>query len=307
MEPEPFASRTRAGLWVRFQDGELAVRDADFGEEGILALQDFIDGMLPSGQQLKALVIGTCQELWGGEGHECSQLAATTRLEFRCCYLQFPVLLRQAPNLRKLVIEHCAIKPQEGDANDDYWLALSCLPAGLQRLSLMNTPVKHPPSFPPMPGAPAGWGACCHYCMGCSRAEDRASRMKPFLGFIKACRTSTAPAALEELSLSCIQLRHLVSLDPSPLSVATSLRRLRVGETEEQYRWQVGKLLPGLVEASLQLIVPDAEALAESLPHLQELELWTYADPRLAAEPGALECLAALMPGLSVRTMVIDS
>lgn len=45
------------------------------------------------------------------------------------------------------------------------------------------------------------------------------------------------------------------------------------------------------------------EALAEALPHLQELELWTYADPRLAAEPGALECLASLMPSLSVHTV----
>lgn len=110
-----------------------------------------------------------------------------------------------------------------------------------------------------------------------------------------------------ELSPCWLQLRRLVILDPSPLSVATSLRHLRVGETDEQYRRQVGKLLPKLVEAGLQLTVPDAEALAEALPHLQELEMWTYADPRLAAEPGALECLASLMPSLSVHTVVVDS
>lgn len=153
------AAHGRCGYRVWFRDGELALWDAATKTsgrgEGIKGLQRFVDVMLPPGQQLKALLLTDC----GGPSrqrlgsHACRQLAATTRLELRRCTLDFPALLRQAPDLQELVIEDCTQQSVDVDDRSSE-LSLAVLPPGLKRLSLMSTDLKDHQDFPSMPGGP---------------------------------------------------------------------------------------------------------------------------------------------------------
>ena len=169
----------RSGHSVRFQDGELAAVDANTGDEGIENLQAFLDAMLPPGQTLQALVLTMVGQTsqFSAEGHVCRQLAATTRLELRQCWVHIPMLLGQAPNLRELVMERCAQRDEdelfsasghsEGEESDGEWLfeeaqqhdpltrhavPAAALPPSLTRLWLIGTKLIEHERWPAMPG-----------------------------------------------------------------------------------------------------------------------------------------------------------
>lgn len=214
----------RSGQWVRFQDGELAVLDRDSDQEGIENLQAFVDAMLPAGQELHALVTTKVGQTYqfALESHTCRQLATTTRLELRDCFMHFPMLLRQVPNLRELVMEQCAQRNEgnlfhtEGEETGDVeeekeydlltWHAVpaAALPASLTRLCLMGTNLMEHDCWPAMPGAEG----CARFVLACmvkSRCLLPVARLK-----------TATPLALEHrFGVLGPELRHFQDPDPS--------------------------------------------------------------------------------------------
>ncbi len=160
----------KCGGLVRFTSGELAVQDAysSMDQDGIEALQPFVDALLPAGQELRALVVeGLCGGYELSVDCSCRQLVTATRLELRSCILDYGELLRQAPNLRELVID-------AGDFDEEQIpLPGAALPAGLMRLVLESIPLEKPAKWPAMPGA-AAWN-CCR----CSCADQWELQLQP--------------------------------------------------------------------------------------------------------------------------------
>ena len=190
----------RTGHFVRFQDGELAAVDANTGDEGIENLQAFLDAMLPPGQTLQALVLTMVGQTsqFSAEGHVCRQLAATTRLELRQCWVHIPMLLGQAPNLRELVMERCVQRDEEdmaagnamvyvggslwdlaADPPTRHAVPASALPASLTRLSLIGTKLMEHERWPAMPGAAPSAAACC-LCLALAYSFLPPSQPGPF-------------------------------------------------------------------------------------------------------------------------------